>query len=150
MITSGNEGAQGPFYVGTPGAGNGVIGVASIENTDILVQKVELDNTHEPIQYFSADPLPIETDFPICALSNDIKADKEACSPLPTSTDNLGECVVIVRDGGCTLAEKAANLMEYGAQYALFYSTGATPRYDNTPGFISAMISQVDGEYVGL
>ncbi|KIO16474.1 hypothetical protein M407DRAFT_33880 [Tulasnella calospora MUT 4182] len=147
VTSAGNEGKAGPFYVGSPSTGKGVISVASIENTDIFVQKAELDNGHAPINYFSVDPLPIKGKWPICALSSDTKDAHQACKELPDSIQ-LGECVVIVREGGCELSEKIDHLVDRGAQYALFYGTSSTPPYIETPGFISAMISKVDGEYL--
>ncbi|KAG8937484.1 hypothetical protein FRC00_005016, partial [Tulasnella sp. 408] len=148
VAAAGNDGAVGPFYVSSPSTGKAVISVAAIENTELLVQKAELDNGAPPIPYFSVDPLPAQDSMSICALSQDTNVQNEACSPLPDSTPNLSECVVIVRDGGCPLTQKAANLKPFGAQYLLFYSTGDVPRYEETPGFFSAMISKADGEYL--
>ncbi|KIO30674.1 hypothetical protein M407DRAFT_20207 [Tulasnella calospora MUT 4182] len=145
VAAAGNDGRFGPFYTNSPSAGKGVISVASIENTDILVQKAELDNGHAPINYFSVDPLPIQGAWPICAISSNPKDANQACKALPDSIQ-LSDCVVIVRAGGCQLSEKIAHLLDRGAQYALFYDTSGTPPYQESPGIISAMISKDDGE----
>ncbi|KAG8963822.1 hypothetical protein FRC00_004914 [Tulasnella sp. 408] len=148
VAAAGNDGAVGPFYVASPSTGKGIISVASLENTELLVHKAELNNGAPSIPYFSVDPLPAQKNMSICALSQNTKLENEACSELPESTPDLSECVVIVRNGGCPLTQKTANLKYFGAQYLLFYSTGGVPRYEETPGFFSAMISKADGEYL--
>lgn len=60
--------------------------------------------------------------LPLTALSNDSSTTADACSPLPDSTPDLSEYVVLVGLGGCDISKKTRNVMARNANYILFYS----------------------------
>lgn len=107
------------FYASAPGTGLDVISVASIENTQLQVQTVDLSNGHAPIAYYSLFPLPVPGSHPIYATSTDTSVPDDACNPLPDSTPDLGNYVVLIRRGTCTFLTKLANAAAKGAKYAL-------------------------------
>ncbi|KAG8953400.1 hypothetical protein FRC04_002242 [Tulasnella sp. 424] len=144
----GNDGQYGAFYGTSPSTGRNVISVASVENTQLIVQKVQLNNGHSAIPYYSFEPLFVRGSLPIYATSQDTKVTNDACSPLPSSTPDLSKYVVIIRAGGCSFRDKVTHVKDRGAQYALFYNNVDEPIYLETPGLISAMISKADGEYL--
>ncbi|KAG8963821.1 hypothetical protein FRC00_004913 [Tulasnella sp. 408] len=147
-VAAGNDGQYGAFYADAPSTGKNVISVASVESTQLFVQKVELNNGHSPIPYYSLEALDIPGSWPIYATSQDTKVDADACSSLPDSTPDLSKYVVLIRGGGCGVDDKVANVKAYGAKYVLFYNDLNEPYYLETPEFDSALISKEDGEYL--
>ncbi|KIO30673.1 hypothetical protein M407DRAFT_20206 [Tulasnella calospora MUT 4182] len=147
-VAAGNSGKYGAFYVASPSMGKNVISVASVENTQLIVQEAQLSNGHLPIHYYSIDALDVSGSWPIYAISQDPKVEADACSPLPDSTPDLGKYVVIIRSGGCALGDQVAHVKARGAKYALFYNNIDRPSYQGTPELVSAMISKADGEYL--
>lgn len=145
---SGNNGQYGAFYSSSPSTGKDVISVASVENTQLVVQIVKLSNGHSPIPYYSLEPLDVSGSLPLYAISKDTTVEDDACSALPGSTPDLSKYVVLIRRGGCAFVDKAANAMAHGAKYVLFYNNVVEPIYVETPDFVSAVISKDDGEYL--
>lgn len=76
---------------------------------------------HDPITYFATFPLPVEGTLPIFATSNSTTVVDDACNPLPDSTPDLSDKVVIIRRGTCTFAQKLENAAAKGAKVALIY-----------------------------
>lgn len=121
-----------------------------MENTLLYVQNFTLSNGHPPISYFSFTPLPVPGSHPIYATSNTTTNPADACDPLPASTPNLSNYIVIIRRGTCTFVQKLQNAAAFGAQYFLIYNNveGAiTPSVGN---YTAAAISAEDGAYVGF
>lgn len=86
--------------------------------------------------------------LPIYATSKDTTVEDDACSALPDSTPNLGKYVVLIKRGGCSFGDKADNAIAHGAKYILYYNNEVDPSYLQITDFVTAMISQADGEYV--
>ncbi|KAG8967619.1 hypothetical protein FRC03_009648 [Tulasnella sp. 419] len=148
-IAAGNNGRFGAWYGSSPSSAQDAISVASIENTQFIVQTVVLDNGHEPIGYGSFKPLNINGSLPIYATSTNTSIANDACSPLPEDTPDLSQYLVIVKRGTCKFTDKIANIQAKGAKAALIY--------DNTNGvsggidvgkFPAAIITQADGIYL--
>lgn len=59
-----------------------------------------LDNGHDPIPYLASQPLPVPNARKIYATSKDVNIANDACSPLPSSTPNLANYLVLIRRGG--------------------------------------------------
>lgn len=60
-------------------------------------------------------------DWPIVPLTLNTTV-LDACSPLPASTPDLANVVVLVRQGGCDYKVKQENVMEFNARYLLVYN----------------------------
>ncbi|KIO16473.1 hypothetical protein M407DRAFT_33879 [Tulasnella calospora MUT 4182] len=147
-VAASNSGQYGAFYLGSPSTGENVISVASVENTQLIVQEAQLSSGNFPIRYYSFEALDVSGSWPIYAISQDPKVEADACSPLPDSTPDLSKYIVIIRSGGCAFDDKAAHVKTRGAKYALFYDNIDEPIYLETPELVSAMISKEDGEYL--
>jgi hypothetical protein len=76
---------------------------------------------HDPIVYASLLPLPVNDSLPIYATSNDTTVVDDACDPLPETTPDLSDKVVIIRRGTCPLVQKLANAAAKGANFSLIY-----------------------------
>ena len=99
----GNDGAKGSWYTSSPGNAINAISVASTDNTVIPLQNATVQGVaHDPITYFDTFPLPVNATLPIFATSTDTSVVDDACDPLPDSTPDLSQFVVIIRRGTCT------------------------------------------------
>ncbi|KAG8885080.1 hypothetical protein FRB97_002245 [Tulasnella sp. 331] len=148
-IAAGNDGQYGSWYSSSPGTAINAFSVASVENTETMVQTFTLNNGHAPIGYGSFAPLKITGTLPIYALSNDTTVTDDACKPLPASTPDLSNFVVLIKRGTCAFTDKLGNAAAHGMKQALFY--------DNVPGvnggievgnYTAAIISMDDGKYL--
>lgn len=144
----GNDGAYGSFYSSSPGTGIDVIVAASVENLYLIVQNATLSNGHAPISYFSFTPLPIPGSLPIYATSTNTSVTDDACNPLPSSTPNLANYVVIIRRGTCTFVSKLQNAAAFGAKYFLIYNNVEGAVDPSVGNYTAAGISAEDGAYV--
>ncbi|KAG8936970.1 hypothetical protein FRC02_009107 [Tulasnella sp. 418] len=148
-IAAGNDGQYGSWYASAPGTGKDVISVASVENTELVIQTATLNNGHAPIPYYSFTPLNITGSLPLYAVSTDTTVADDACNPLPDSTPDLGGYLVLVRRGSCTFATKVNNIKAKGAKQALIYNNVDTALSGiDAGGFPTALISQADGKYL--
>ena len=80
-----------------------------------------LSDGHAAIPYFSLKPIPVTAALPVYATSTDITVPNDACNALPSSTPNLAGYVVVVRRGGCSIAQKLANVAAKGGRYSFVY-----------------------------
>ncbi|CEL56903.1 Minor extracellular protease vpr OS=Bacillus subtilis (strain 168) GN=vpr PE=1 SV=1 [Rhizoctonia solani AG-1 IB] len=120
VASAGNQGSVGAWYFGSPGTGRSVIGVASIESTFITIQNATT-STGRKIPYYLPSPLTNATNLPLYATSSNVTIPNDACTALPSTTPGLANTLVVIRRGGCALADKIANARKFGAQYFLMY-----------------------------
>lgn len=148
-IAAGNDGTSGSWYTSSPGNAIDAISVASVENTVIPVQQSIVSGVeHAPIPYFSFAPLNIDGEFPIYVLTQDTTIPNDACTPLPASTPDLSNFVVIVRRGTCTFVQKIENIKAKGAKRALVYDNGNGATGISIPDFPVSLISAEDGLFL--
>lgn len=113
-IAAGNDGSLGGWFSSGPGNGLNVISVASVDNTAVNVQLLEVHGVeHEPIPYYAALPLHVEGTLPIYAISNDTTVEADGCDPLPDSTPDLSDKVVLIRRGVCTFVRVKLCIVEW-------------------------------------
>ncbi|KAF9446345.1 subtilisin-like protease [Macrolepiota fuliginosa MF-IS2] len=149
-IAAGNDGASGSWYTSSPGNAINAISVASLDNTVIPLQNATVNGAqHDPITYFDTFPLPVTSELPIFATSNSTTVVDDACNPLPDTTPDLSDKLVIIRRGTCTFAQKVANAAAKGAQVALIYDNGSGfAAIDVGANFTAALIQAADGEFL--
>ncbi|KAG8724913.1 hypothetical protein FRC09_012078 [Ceratobasidium sp. 395] len=147
-IAAGNDGEYGSWYTAGPGTGLSVISVGSIDNTVATVQKAVASDKHE-IVYQELTPLLIPSGLQLYATSADTTVADDACNPLPATTPDLSNKLVIIRDGTCAFVSKLDNAAKFGAKYFLIYDNkDQTPYSISTGNYTSALISQADGIYL--
>jgi hypothetical protein len=142
--------AYGSWYTSSPGNGLNVISVSSTDNTVISLQTAIVSGpvSHAPIPYDSLFPLPINGTHEVYATSKSSTETADACNPLPTTTPNLADKIVLIRRGSCTFVTKLANAAAFGAKYFLIDN--------NVPGYASvtvgnytaALITPEDGQFL--
>ncbi|KAF9050468.1 peptidase [Panaeolus papilionaceus] len=148
-IAAGNDGASGSWYASGPGTGVDVISVASVENTAIPVQSAIVNGVqHEPISYYSSDPLPVDGELPIYATSKDSTVVDDACNPLPDDTPDLSKFVVIVRRGSCSFVQKLEHIAAKGGKVSLIYNNGNGIIAPAVGDYVASGISAADGEFL--
>ncbi|KAJ7282918.1 subtilisin-like protease [Mycena rebaudengoi] len=148
-IAAGNEGASGSWFTSSPGNGLDVISVASSDNTAIPLQTFTVDGaTHDPILYYATFPLPITETLPLYATSNDSTIVDDACNPLPESTPDLSDKIVLVRRGTCAFTDKIANIQAHGAKTALIYDNGNGFAGITVGDFAAVLIQAEDGVFL--
>ncbi|KAF8757270.1 Subtilisin-like protein, partial [Rhizoctonia solani] len=97
-IAAGNDGQYGPWYASGPATGLSVISIGSVDNTAVNLQNATVSNGRT-IPYQSLEKLAIPDDLPIYATSQDPAIVDDACNPLPASTPDLSNYVVLIRRG---------------------------------------------------
>ncbi|KAG8728430.1 hypothetical protein FRC11_011074 [Ceratobasidium sp. 423] len=148
VASAGNQGAVGAWYFGSPGTGKSVISVGSIENNFVTIQNATT-SAGRKIPYFLGTPLVNATNLPLYATSSSVAIANDACSVLPSTTPNLAGTVVVIRRGGCALADKIANARKFGGQYFLIYDQADQPLDQLDFGnATAALITQQDGIYL--
>ncbi|KAF9876569.1 serine endopeptidase [Colletotrichum karsti] len=134
-IAAGNDGDEGPFYASSGSSGKEVLAVASVDTSRVPAKPwhatFTLDGVSNTTQLAYIPPVnrPLWniTGLPILPLSFDTSIRAEACSPLPDTTPDLSNVIVLIRRGTCTPYVKQANVEKFGARYVLFYNDDYRP-----------------------
>ncbi|KAJ7747220.1 pyrolysin [Mycena metata] len=128
VVTTGLDGA---WYASDPGAGIGVIPVASVDNIVSPIQNMTVEGVnHDPIPYFMATPLHgVNGSMPIYATSTNFSQPDDA--------------------GTCMFTQKLANVAAKGAKVAVIYNsdTGAFAAI-SVGGYTAVLISAADGKFL--
>ncbi len=122
VASIGNSGANGVFSAGAPGLGDKVIGVASFDNTHILLPYFTITPDDTPIGYnqaTAAPAAPLSGTYPMSRTGTVASLD-DACSPLPAGS--LTGTVALIRRGTCTFYLKSSNAQEAGAVAVVLYN----------------------------
>ncbi|ODA79727.1 hypothetical protein RJ55_05321 [Drechmeria coniospora] len=131
-ISQGNMGSLGLFAVATPASGKGVTSVASFENiiTPALLSEVtyNIDGGKDIVSIgfeHTATRAWNETTLQVYATSLNTTVEDDACHPLPDTTPDLSNKVVLIRRGpACQFEAKISNAAAKGAKYVIFSSSG--------------------------
>jgi minor extracellular serine protease Vpr len=132
VASIGNEGALGLYTASAPGVGDGVIGVASFDNSHANLPSFSITPDGTRIGYIEAagaPPPPLVGSFPMARTGTATSID-DACAALPAGS--LTGRVALIRRGTCAFGLKAANAQAAGAAGVVLYN--------NVPGFISATV----------
>lgn len=134
-IAAGNDGDEGPFYASTGSSGKEVLAVASVDTSRVPARPwhatFNLDGEASTTQLAYIPPvnraLWNTTGLPILPLGFDTSNPAEACSPLPDTTPDLSDVIVLIRRGTCTPYVKQTNVEKFGARHVLFYNDNSRP-----------------------
>jgi subtilisin family serine protease len=133
VASIGNEGATGLYSVGAPGVGKDVIGVASFDNTDVLLPAFTVAPGNSSFGYLQATAsgtAPTSGTFPLSRTGTTTTVD-DGCNPLPAGSQ-AGN-VVLIRRGTCGFYNKAVNAEIAGAAGVILYN--------NAAGFINPTVA---------
>lgn len=125
VCSIGNSGANGLYSAGAPGVGKKVIGVASFDNTHVVLRTFTISPDNAVIGYgqAAASPAaPTSGTFPM-ARTGTSTSTADACSPL--AAGSLTGRVALIRRGGCSFYVKARNAQLAGAIGVVLYNDSA-------------------------
>jgi len=126
-FAAGNSGAFGFFSPGGPADGNGVTSVSSFEavNASVMLYTSHY-STHggewREFGFVPATRANWNVTLPIYATSLNTSITNDACKPLPDSTPNLGNKIVLIRMGTCLPYLQARYAGQKGANHIMFYN----------------------------
>jgi minor extracellular serine protease Vpr len=128
VASIGNSGASGLYSASAPGLGKNVIGVASFDNTHVLLPAFTITPDGQQIGYTNstgAPAAPSSGSFEMTRTGT-VASTADACTatgaPAPGS---LTGKVALIRRGTCGFAEKAANAQAAGAAGVVLYNNAA-------------------------
>ncbi|PHH58705.1 hypothetical protein CDD82_2765 [Ophiocordyceps australis] len=130
VVSSGNDGGMGLFYVSTAANGKAVTAIAAFDNavTPTLLYRsrfrVDEDKAVE-FGYALGDETQWNVSARLWALGTNETDEYNGCGPLPAGTPDLGERIVLLRRGECTFEQKANNVADGGARRVIFYNNVA-------------------------
>lgn len=133
VASIGNNGASGVYSAGAPGLGDKVIGVASFDNSHVILPAFTITPDNKQIGYIAAAaaPAPPTSGSLPMARTGTPTTPADACAALPAGS--LTGRAALIRRGGCTFHAKALNAQNAGA--------AAVVLYNNAPGHFSATVA---------
>jgi minor extracellular serine protease Vpr len=149
VASIGNSGADGVWSAGAPGVGRKVIGVASVDNTKVLVRSFTVSPDNKAIGYQAGggSTIPTSGTFPM-ARTGTKTSTADACTALPAGS--LTGNVALVRRGGCDFVVKEANVRDAGAVAVVLYNNQDTGLLSPVAiaNFPVVFINRPDGELI--
>lgn len=127
VASIGNSGTNGLYAASAPGLGKNVIGVASFDNTHVLLPAFTISPDNTKIGHTGATgaaAAPTTGSFPM-SRTGTVASTEDACNATPPAPGSLTGTVVLIRRGFCTFFEKAANAQAAGAAGVVLYNNAA-------------------------
>ncbi|KAK4704110.1 hypothetical protein P7C70_g2106, partial [Phenoliferia sp. Uapishka_3] len=124
-VSAGNEGAEGLFYASDPASNRAGASVAAVNSLVLPALLATLPGVgtipYLSITRFNAS----RNSYRVYFTSTDPNVVGDACSPLPASTPNLANYVVVVARGQCNFVVKYQNVVNAGGKYLIIYNNAA-------------------------
>ncbi|CAD6950703.1 unnamed protein product [Tilletia laevis] len=162
IVAHGNDGADGAFYGSAPATGLGVTGVGSVDNKVLTGYSAKLtpsagapSDGNGNLVYLDGTPFTFNSTqskkLKLYATSTDPTVMDDGCAPLPSSTPDLKDYVVVIGRGTCTFVTKFTNAYNAGARYVFIYNSAASITYlpaADQADLQAAMLTRPDGLYI--
>ncbi|KAK0552841.1 hypothetical protein OC846_001412 [Tilletia horrida] len=161
VIANGNDGSSGAFYASAPATGLGVTGAGSVDNKLLTGYTAKISPSagapsdgNGDLVFLSGVPFTFNgtnRTYKLYATSTDPNVVDDACSPLPDSTPDLTDYVVVIARGTCFFVDKFTNAYNKGARYVFIYNSASSITYlpaPNQPDLQAAMLTRSDGQYI--
>ncbi|KDE09331.1 hypothetical protein MVLG_00647 [Microbotryum lychnidis-dioicae p1A1 Lamole] len=151
MSAAGNEQSEGMFFAEFPAASRTGVAVASVDVANLPAYDMVFKTGGYPkMPYLAANAFSTSSTLKVYFTSTDTNALDDACNPLPLSTPDLRNYLVIMQRGTCNFATKMGYAADKGARFAMIYNsaTGPTLPYfgaDNTGLTAVAGLRREDG-----
>jgi subtilisin family serine protease len=125
VASIGNSGANGLWSAGAPGVGEKVIGVASYDNTHIVLPTFTVSPDGTVIGYTNATAAPVAPTSGTAELARTgtVRSTADACTAL--APGSLAGKVALIRRGTCSFYAKAFNAQSAGAVGVVLYNNAA-------------------------
>ena len=149
VASIGNSGANGLYSAGSPGLGKDVIGVASFDNVDIVLNLFRVSPDGAAIGFTSATGAPVvpSTGTSPIARTGTTTTANDGCNPLPAGA--LSGKVALIRRGTCSFYNKASNAQAAGATGVVLYNNAAgriSPTVAGTPAITIPVVAVTAAE----
>jgi len=149
VASIGNSGANGLYSAGSPGLGKDVIGVASFDNVDIVLNLFRVSPDGAAIGFTSATGAPVvpSTGTSPIARTGTTTTANDGCNPLPAGA--LSGKVALIRRGTCSFYIKASNAQAAGATGVVLYNNAAgriSPTVAGTPAITIPVVAVTAAE----
>ncbi|CAD6939938.1 unnamed protein product [Tilletia controversa] len=162
IVSHGNDGEYGAFYASGPAAGLGVTGVGSVDNEILNGYSAKLtpsagapSNGNGDLVYLVGTPFTFNSTqskkLKLYATSTDPTVMDDGCAPLPSSTPDLKDYVVVIARGTCMFVTKFTNAYNAGARYVFIYNSAASITYlpeADQADLQAAMLTRPDGLFI--
>ncbi|SNX87259.1 related to subtilisin-like serine protease [Melanopsichium pennsylvanicum] len=152
-----NSGFDGMAYASYPASGEHVMTVGSVQNTELTgftADIVPKTLAKKNITYLTGSSFTFadgqSKTLEVYATSSSLTITDDACSPLPDSTPDLSNKVVLVGRGTCLFVTKLANVAAKGAKYVIIYNSQYSLNYIGTDikGPQAASLTRDEGLYL--
>lgn len=128
VAAMGNDGRNGTFTSTAPSAGLDVPAIGSFVTTEgktpgwLANYTVGTNATQNHFLWLPSDRsiFPLVLDLYVLTLNTTVEDD--ACAPLPPSTPNLANRLVLVRRGKCPFVKKMEHILAKGGKHVLIYN----------------------------
>jgi subtilisin family serine protease len=138
VVSIGNDGASGLYSASAPGVGKDVIGVASFDNTDVLLPAFSVSPDNALFGYLQAaasGTAPTSGTFPLGRTGTPASTADGCAASGGGAPGSLTGQVVLIRRGTCGFYEKTVLAQAAGAAGVVIYN--------NVAGFINPTVAPV-------
>ncbi|BGP32519.1 hypothetical protein JCM10296v2_004300 [Rhodotorula toruloides] len=132
VASVGNERNEGLFAADQPAASRIGTGVGGVDPTYLAAYYAYLIK-RDPVPYISPTPFNLPNNYLLYFTSADTSVTNDACDPLPSTTPDLANRVVVVQRGTCGFTVKQQNVAAAGGKIVLIYNSkgsGLIPQLD--------------------
>uniref|UniRef100_A0A0K3CFE5 BY PROTMAP: gi/472583139/gb/EMS20793.1/ subtilisin-like protease [Rhodosporidium toruloides NP11] gi/647397360/emb/CDR40336.1/ RHTO0S05e01794g1_1 [Rhodosporidium toruloides] n=1 Tax=Rhodotorula toruloides TaxID=5286 RepID=A0A0K3CFE5_RHOTO len=143
VASVGNERNEGLFAADQPAASRIGTGVGGVDPTYLAAYYAYLIK-RDPVPYISPTPFNLPNNYLLYFTSTDTSVTDDACNPLPSTTPNLANRVVVVQRGTCGFTVKQQNVAAAGGKIVLIYNSkgsGLIPQLDVGSTGLTALLS---------
>ncbi|PHH67145.1 hypothetical protein CDD81_2914 [Ophiocordyceps australis] len=127
VVSSGNDGSMGLFYVSTAANGRQVTAIAAFDNgatpTLLYRSRYRVDGQRGvEFGYAPGDETQWKVSQQLWTARLNGSGEYNGCAALPGQTEDLSQRIVLLQRGECTFAQKVNNVAARGARRVIFYN----------------------------
>jgi subtilisin family serine protease len=123
VASIGNSGTSGLYAAGAPGVGDEVIGVASVDNANVIMKVMQVDGTDIHFVPGTGSPINPTSGSMTLTRTGTATSTNDACSAF--TPDSFTAKAVLIRRGTCSFYSKAKNAENAGASAVVIYNNVA-------------------------
>lgn len=134
VASIGNSGTSGLYAAGAPGVGKNVIGVASYDNSHVVLRQFGVTGSSGLVGFSDATGAPAAptSGGALMARTGTTTTANDACAALPAGS--LSGKIALIRRGTCGFYVKATNAQAAGAVGVVLYNNAAGPLSPSVAG----------------
>ncbi|SCZ88355.1 BZ3500_MvSof-1268-A1-R1_Chr2-1g04356 [Microbotryum saponariae] len=123
VFSIGAHQAEGMFFASAPAATRSGVAVASVQSIALPgYDMIFKSGGYPPLPYLSATPLDTKETLSVYFTSDKADTGNDACDPLPSSTPNLRNRLVVIQRSDCYSGQQIDNAKAKGARFVVLYN----------------------------